>query len=60
MDRTDAMIIQHLYWPGMRNAVWKEVTHCDTCKRTKYSNKKYGKFPAKETEEIPRKKSVYI
>ena len=35
MDRMDAMIFQHLYWPGIRYAVWKEVTNCDTCQRTK-------------------------
>ena len=29
------------------DAVQKEVTYCDTCQRTKRSNKKYGKFPSK-------------
>ena len=53
MDITEAMIFQHLYWPDIRNAVWKEVTNCDTCERTKRSNKKYGKLPAKLAEEIP-------
>ena len=29
MDRTEAMIRQHLYWPKIRDAVHKEVIHCD-------------------------------
>ena len=50
MDRMEAIIYQHLYWPGIGNAVGKEVTNCDTCQRTKRLNKKYGKLPAKEAE----------
>ena len=57
MDRTEAMIRQHLYWTDIRDAVWKEVTNYDTCQRTKQSNKKYGKLPAKEAEEIPCNKN---
>ena len=53
MDRTEAMICQHLYWPDIINAVQKEVTTCDTWQRTKQSNKQYGKLPAKLAEEIP-------
>ena len=53
MDRTEAMICQHLYWSDIRDAVQKEVTKCDTCQCTKRSNKKYGKLPAKRDEEIP-------
>ena len=53
MDITKAMICQHLYCPGIRNAVHTEVTNCDTCQRTKRSNIKYGKLPAKLVEEIP-------
>ena len=53
MDRTEATICQHLYWPGIREAVWKEVTNCDTFQRTNLSNKKYDKLPAKEAEETP-------
>ena len=43
----------YFYWPNIRDAVRREVTNCDTCQRTKRSNKKWGKLPAKETEEIP-------
>ena len=56
MDRTEAIIFQHFYWPGIRYAVRKEVTNCDTCQREKSSNIKYGKLTAKEAEEIPRNK----
>ena len=53
------MIHQHLYGTIIRNTVWKEVTNYDTFQGTKLSNKKYSKLPAKETEEMPRKK-IYI
>ena len=53
MDRTEAMILQHLYQPNIRYAIRKEVTTCDTFQRTKLSNKKYRKLPAKLSEEIP-------
>ena len=53
MDISEAMIFQHLYWHGIQKSVQKEVKHCDTCQRTKRSNKKYGKLPAKEYDEIP-------
>ena len=56
MDRTEAMICQHFYWPNIRDAVRQEVNNCDTCQRTKISNKKYGRLPAKSAEEIPRNK----
>ena len=53
------MIRQHLYWPGIKNAVWKEVTNCDTCQRTNRSNIKYDELPDKEAEEIPQHK-LYV
>ena len=49
----EEIICQHLYWPDIRDAVRKEVSNCDTCQRTKPSNKKYDKLPAKLAEEIP-------
>ena len=61
MDRTEEMFNQHLYRPYIRHAVWKEVTNCDTCQRTKRSNKKIDKLPANLSEEIPWKKiCVYL
>ena len=47
------MILQHLYWPGIRKSVQKEVTECDVYQRTKRSTKKNGKLPAKLAEETP-------
>ena len=52
MDRTEAMFFQHLYWPDIINAIRREVSNCDKCKRTKQSNNKNGKLPAKLAEEI--------
>ena len=51
--QTEAMIRQHFYWKGLKEAVQKEVTFCDTCQRTKRSIKKYGKLSAKLAEETP-------
>ena len=56
MDRREAMIHQHLYWPSIRYAIRKEVTNFYTFQCTKWPNKKYGKLTAKEAEEIPRNK----
>ena len=53
IDITEAMICQHWYWPNIRDSVRKEVTNCDTCHRTKRSNKKYGILPDKLAEKIP-------
>ena len=50
MDRTEATIRQNLYWIDIRYDVRKEVTNCDTCQRTKRSNKNYGKLSAKLAE----------
>ena len=52
MDITEVIICQHFYWPGIRKSVRKEVGNFDTCQCTKWSNIKYGKLPAKESEEI--------
>ena len=46
------MIIQHLYWPDIRNTFRTEVTNCDNCQRKKRSNKKYGELTATSAEEI--------
>ena len=61
MDRTEAIIYQHLYWTIIRKSVRKELTNCDTFQCTKFSNTKYGKLLAKEDEEISCNKiCVYI
>ena len=50
MDITEVMIHQHLQWTSIRKTVRKKVSNFDTCQHTKWSNKKYDKFPAKESE----------
>ena len=47
MDITDSIILQNLYWTRIRKAFQKEVTNCDTCQRTKWSNIKDGELTAK-------------
>ena len=39
MDKTEAMILQHLYLAVIRNDAQKKVKNCDTCQRIKWSNK---------------------
>ena len=53
MGRTEAVISQHFYWPGIINAVQKELTNCGTCQRTKQLNNKYGTLADNLVEEIP-------
>ena len=40
LEQTEEMILQHLYWQGLKEAVHREATKCDTCQRTKLSIKK--------------------
>ena len=59
--RIREIIHQHLYWPITRPAIRKEVKNDNTCQRTKLSNTKYGKLPAKEADDIPcNKLCVYL
>ena len=61
LDRTEAIIIQHLYLTGIKDSVYREFTFCDICQRTEWSIIKYGKFPEKLAEETLRKKlCVYL
>ena len=53
LDQTEASISQHLYLPGIKDALYKEVMYCDTCQHTKRSTKKYGKLPVKLAEKTP-------
>ena len=45
---TETTILQHLYWPGIRNTVQKEVTNYETVQRTKQSNKNMVKYQLKK------------
>ena len=47
------MIRQHLYWPGIKYAVNREVMYCDTYQRTKGSIIKYGELLAKLVSMLP-------
>ena len=38
MDRMEAVILQHLYWPVIINSIRKKVTNSDTFQHTKQSN----------------------
>ena len=59
IDRTQKTIFQHLYWSGIREAFQKKATNCGTCQGKK--QKKNGKLPSKESEQIPfNKLCVYI
>ena len=53
MTIMSAMICQNIYYLGIRDAVRKEVTNCDTCQHTKLSKIKYGKLPVKQPGKIP-------
>ena len=45
LDPMEATIHQHSYWIDIREAVYREVTHCDACQRTKWPTNKYSKLP---------------
>ena len=47
LDRTEAMICQHLFWSGIIADLYKEFMNYDTFQCTKQSTKMYGKFPPK-------------
>ena len=52
LDRTETMIWQHLYWPNIRYAIRKKVKIV-TFVNLQKDQIKYGKLPAKLSEEIP-------
>ena len=58
MDRTEANIFQHLYSTGIRYAVQKEVTNCDTCQLTKLSNKNMVNYQLRKLRKYHGIKSV--
>ena len=54
--RTELTIRQHFTWKGLRNTVIEVCKNCETCQKTKRSNKKYGHLPPKTAETIPWEK----
>ena len=53
MNRTEATIIQHYYWPHLRDDIHTHIKFCKTCHKQKKQKFKYGKLPAKESDAIP-------
>ena len=53
MERTEATLCQHYYWPESRDTIRAHIKKCTTCQKNKKINKKYGYLPAKEAEAIP-------
>ena len=51
--RTEESIRQNFEWKGMRPMIRRIFRACPTCQKSKASNKKYGKLPAKQAEEHP-------
>ena len=49
----EVIIFQNMYFPGVREAVQKEVNNYDTCQHTKGQQQKYGKLPDKLAEKTP-------
>ena len=47
MERTQAMIHQHLQWTGIRESVQKTVSNCDTCQCKKRRNKNMVNYQIK-------------
>ena len=45
MDCMEAIICQHLFWPGIRESIQSEVKNYDSCQRNEKLNKKMVKDP---------------
>jgi len=52
MNRTEETILQHLWWPKMREQITTFVKACPTCQKNKRKQKKYGHLPPKEAEAL--------
>ena len=52
MDNTKSTIIQHYYWPNLRNEIRNHMKVFKTCQKNKKKNNKYDHLPAKEAEAI--------
>ena len=53
-ERTEATIIQHCFWPHLRNDIRTHIKVCNNCYKNKKQNLKYGKLPVNKAEAIPR------
>jgi transposase InsO family protein len=52
MNWTEETILQHLWWPKMREQITAFVQACPTCQKNKRKQKKYGHLPPKEAEAL--------
>ena len=53
INRTEATIAQHLWWPNMRQHIRHICEVCPSCQKNKKTYKKCGFLPAKEAEADP-------
>ena len=61
MDRTKTTISQHYTWPDLKDDIRTHLKFCNTCKRNKKQNFRYGKLIAKKAESIQWDRlSVYL
>ena len=51
--RTELTIGQHFCWKGIQASVTRVCKNCETCRRTKVRNKKYGLLPPKDPDVLP-------
>ena len=51
--RLELTMGQHFHWTGMRKTIRQVCRSCNTCKRSKKRQIKYGEVPPKSAEEIP-------
>ena len=58
MDRTEAIICQHFYWPVIRESAPKEVRNCDTLQNTKLWNKNMVNYQLRNLRKYHEIKSV--
>ena len=52
INQTEETIIQHLWWPKMREQIHKYVRACPTCQLNKHKKTKYRYLPPKEAEAV--------
>ena len=61
MDRMEVMILQHLYWTILIQAVYELFDSCETCQHTKRPNKKYiANYQLRSMKEHHRLFYVYL
>jgi hypothetical protein len=59
-DRLANTLLQVCYWKGLTSQAKKFAKHCKICQRFKRKNKRYGKLPPKEIEQMTPWHTVHI